>query len=205
MSSMPLLGLTFAAAAALASPVAAQSQVSPTSQVQQHLRALDTMTAQFTQTDGKGGTLTGGLTLKRPGKIRFQYQKGVPILIIGDGTALIIIDYQVRQDSRVPIGSSPLSALLNPDRDLSKVAKVSSLTDDKNLILDAHDPKHPESGTYRFSFARVPSAPAGLMLQGWTVLDTQGKQTTVRLAGQRLNVPVSEKAFKWVDPRLRSR
>ena len=25
------------------------------------------------------------LSLKRPGKIRFQYQKGVPLLVVGDG------------------------------------------------------------------------------------------------------------------------
>jgi outer membrane lipoprotein-sorting protein len=41
-----------------------------------------TMTADFSQTDRNGKTLTGTLTLKRPGKIRFQYQKGVPQLIV---------------------------------------------------------------------------------------------------------------------------
>ena len=43
------------------------------------------MTADFTQTDRNGQTLTGKLTLSSPGKIRFQYQKDVPLLIVGDG------------------------------------------------------------------------------------------------------------------------
>src|SRR3546814_12784079 len=82
------------------------------------------MTAQFTQTDRAGKVLTGTLSLKKPGKIRFQYEKGVPILIVGDGKALFFIDYSVNQVQRWPIGDSPLSVLLDPGKDMSKVAHV---------------------------------------------------------------------------------
>src|SRR3546814_1538988 len=67
------------------------------------------MIADFAQTDRNGQTLTGRLTIKQPGKIRFQYQKGVPLLIVGDGKALTMIDYEVRQVQRWPIGNSPRS------------------------------------------------------------------------------------------------
>ena len=186
-------------------PIAVLAQVSPVSQVQQHLRAVNTMTAQFTQIDRNGRSLTGTLTLKRPGKVRFQYQSGVPLLVVGDGKSLIMIDYKVRQVSRVPISSSPLSALLDPSKDLSRVAKLSPVTNRDKVVLEVRDAKHPESGAYTFSFSRSPTAPAGLMLEGWTVLDTQGNRTTVHLTGQRLNVAVSEKAFSWNDPRPRNR
>lgn len=196
---------TLAFTAALTSPIMVLAQESPLLQVQQHLRAVDTMTAQFTQTDRNGGALTGELTLKRPGKARFQYRKGVPRLVVVDGGSLIFIDYRVRQVSRLPIGSSPLSVLLNPTSDLARIAKLSPQSTSDATVIEARDPRHPESGTYTFSFARISSAPAGLMLQGWTVLDPQGNRTTVRLTGQRLNVPVSDKVFRWVDPRQRSR
>lgn len=196
---------TLGIAAALAMPVAALAQGSPLSQVQQHIRDLDTMTAQFTQTDHNGSSLTGELTLKRPGKVRFQYQNGVPLLVVGDGKALTMIDYQVRQVTRLPIGSSPLAALLDPNKDISKIASVSSLSDGTTLIIDARDPKHLEHGTYRFSFSRTATAPAGLMLQGWSVVDPQGNRTVVQLRGQRFNMPVSDNVFKWVDPRPRAR
>jgi outer membrane lipoprotein-sorting protein len=52
------------------------------------LRAISTMRADFVQTDRNGQRLTGTLTLQRPGKIRFQYQPGVPLLIVSDGAAL---------------------------------------------------------------------------------------------------------------------
>ena len=43
------------------------------------LRAISTMRADFVQADARGQQVRGVLTLKRPGKIRFQYEKGVPM------------------------------------------------------------------------------------------------------------------------------
>lgn len=193
--------LPFAIAASVIVAPAAQAQTGPLAQVSQHLRAVNTMTANFTQTDRAGKSLTGVLTLKRPGRIRFQYQQGVPLLIVGDGRALTMIDYQVRQVSRWPIGDSPLAVLLDPSKDLSRFAKVVQTGDPATLLVEARDPKHPEYGTISIAFARMPSAPGGLMLQGWTTLDAQNNRSTIRLANQRFNVAVSDKAFRWVDPR----
>jgi outer membrane lipoprotein-sorting protein len=49
------------------------------------LRAITTMRANFVQTDRSGQSLSGVMTMKRPGKIRFQYERGVPLLIVSDG------------------------------------------------------------------------------------------------------------------------
>ena len=106
-------------------PTQAGAQADALTAVSNHLKAVTTMTANFSQTDRAGKTVTGALSLKRPGKIRFQYQKGVPILIVGDGKALTFIDYSVRQVQRWPIGSTPLGVLLNPNKDLRSIATVS--------------------------------------------------------------------------------
>ena len=49
------------------------------------LRGISTMKADFVQTDRSGQTVRGVMTLKRPGKIRFQYEKGVPMLVVSNG------------------------------------------------------------------------------------------------------------------------
>jgi outer membrane lipoprotein-sorting protein len=188
---------------AAAVPVAATAQASaPLAQVTAHLRAVETMTANFAQTDRRGQTLGGTLTMKRPGKVRFQYQRGVPMLIVGDGKALTMIDYEVKQVSRWPIGNSPLSVLLNPNKDLAGVAKVVQ-NDPQVLLVQARDPKKPEFGTITIAFAKVASAPAGLLLQGWTTIDAQNNRSTVKLSNQRFNVAVADTAFRWTDPRRR--
>lgn len=184
------------------SPAVAQP-ADPLAQVSAHLRAVNTMTATFAQTDRAGKTLTGKLTLKRPGRIRFEYQKGVPLLVVGDGKALTMIDYQVRQVSRWPIGDSPLSVLLDPSKDLSRFAKVVPSGDPKLLVIQGRDPKRPEFGTITIAFARDPAAPAGLLLRGWTVVDAQNNRSTIQLTDQRFNVDVSDQTFRWRDPRPR--
>lgn len=187
------------AAVAIAAPAAAQS--GDLASVQNHLRAVNTMTADFTQTDRAGKTLTGTLSLKKPGKIRFQYEKGVPILVVGDGKALTFIDYSVRQVQRWPITNSPLGVLINPDRDISKFATVIPSGDPRVLSVEGYDPKHPEYGRITMVFARDAGAPGGLMLQGWVTLDSQGNRTTIRLANQRFNGTISDATFRWNDPR----
>src|ERR1700712_3620312 len=92
LMSFPRSSIPFALFAATAVIAAAPApQAAPSADfaaVQQHLRAVATMTADFTQTDRNGRQLTGTIQLKRPGRIRFQYQKGVPLLVVGDGKAL---------------------------------------------------------------------------------------------------------------------
>ena len=197
-----LLPLT--ALAIVAAPATAQS--SPDlAQVQRHLAATTSMVAAFTQTDRDGKVLSGTLTLKKPGKIRFQYEKGVPILVVGDGKALTFIDYSVRQVQRWPIGNSPLGVLLDPTRDISRYARVVPSANPDVLSVEAYDPKNPQYGRITLVFARQASAPAGLMLQGWVALDTQGSRTTIRLADQKFNVPVGDGTFRWNDPRRQGR
>ena len=168
--------------------------------VSAHLRAVTTMTADFVQTDQKGKTISGKLSLKQPGRVRFQYQKGVPLLIIGDGSALWMIDYSVRQVSRWPVRDSPLSVLIDPRKDIGRFARVIASPQPGAIAVEARDPKRPEFGTITIAFARGPG-PAGLILQGWTVVDAQNGRSIVRLSNQRYGGSISDRAFKWDDPR----
>jgi outer membrane lipoprotein-sorting protein len=203
--------LVLAAAAALpgigalpATAIAAPAPSDDLALVQRHLRAVKSVTADFTQTDRAGKVLTGKLTLKKPGKIRFQYQQGVPILIVGDGKNLYFIDYSVDQVQRWPVGNSPLGVLIDPSRDISKFAHVVPGGDPRLVSIEASDPKHPEYGRITLVFARDASAPGGLMLQGWVALDAQNNRTTIKLSNQKFDVPVSDNTFRWNDPRKKS-
>lgn len=184
-----------------ATPLLVAAAPSPLDQVSAHLHAVQTMTASFTQTDRNGRVLTGTLTLKRPGHVRFEYQPSAKLLIVGDGSALTMVDYAVNQVSRWPVGDSPLSVLLNRDVDIGRFAKSVPSENPEMLLVQARDSKHPEFGTITIAFTKRAGAPAGLMLEGWTVLDAQNNRSTVRLSNQQFNTPISDKAFRWNDPR----
>jgi outer membrane lipoprotein-sorting protein len=203
LKTLALAAAPLTAAALLPqAPVLAQA-ASPVAQVQTHLKAVGTMTANFSQTDRKGQTLTGTLTLKRPGKLRFQYQRGYPVLIVADGNKLSMVDYQSKDVRSWPVRNSPMGVLLHANPDLGRISKV--VRNDRNtLLIQARDPKKPEFGTITLGFAKVASAPAGLLLQGWTVIDAQNNRTTVKLSNQRFNVAVADGAFTFQDPRRKA-
>ncbi len=193
------------AAAAPAVPAMAATKAENLDQIQRHLRSLSTMTANFTQTDRAGRQLSGKLYLKQPGRIRFQYQKDAKLLVVGDGKALTMIDYQVNQVQRWPIGNSPLSALMNPNRNLSKYGTMQPTNNPNVLSVEVRDPKRPEYGVITMIFSRAGGAPAGLRLDGWVALDSKNNRTTVRLANQRYGTAISNSTFNWDDPRITTR
>lgn len=188
--------------AVTSAPMAAQAAAdNGLAEVQAHLRAVNSLTANFSQRDRRGQTLTGTLTLKQPGRIRFDYGRGANMLIVGDGRALSFVDYDARQVQRWPIGDSPLSVLLTPGADLSRYARVTR-NDAQVLTIQARDPRRREFGTITLAFSRSGSgAPGGLTLQGWTAIDAQNNVTTVTLTNQRFNVPVADSVFRYRDPR----
>lgn len=192
-----------AAVLSLAAPAAIAQPANPLRQVEQSLAATQSMVATFRQTDGRGQTLTGTLSLKRPGKIRFEYARGANMLLVGDGRNLTFIDYEVGQKSAWPIARSPLSVLLSPQPNLARIARIERQANPNVLIVRARDARRPEFGTLLLAFARNASAPGGLMLEGWTAIDAQNKRTTVKLDGQRFNVSLPDSAFTYAVPKKR--
>lgn len=165
------------------------------------LRAISTLRADFVQTDRSGQSVSGVLTLKRPGKIRFQYEKSVPMLIVGDGKALTLIDYEVNQVQRWPIKNSPLGALLDPSRDVSRFGKLLPTGNPSVVSVEVRDAKHPEYGRITLIFMDKPGAPGGMELVSWVALDSQNKRTTIRLSNQQYGVAVPDGTFTYRDPR----
>lgn len=190
-----------------AAPAAAQDTTPDRrlDQVVTALREISTMRADFTQTDRNGQAIRGDLTLKRPGKIRFEYDDSVNMLIVGDGRALTLVDYDVQQVQRWPISNSPLGALLDPNRDVKRYGKLLP-TDNPNVIsVEVQDPAKPEYGVITLIFVRNASAPGGLELASWVALDSQNTRTTVRLANQRYGMSVPNSTFTYDDPRRTTR
>ena len=193
--------LALAMPAALTLPVApALAQADTLDQVVGALRGISTMKADFVQTDRTGQSVNGVLTLKNPGRIRFAYA-GNDLLIVSNGRSLTMVDYEVNQVERWPIGNSPLGALLDPKRDVKRYGRLVPTQNPNVLSIEVKDPRKPEYGTITLVFVRNGSAPGGLELTSWVALDSQNKRTTIRLANQRYGVAVADNAFAWTDPR----
>ena len=198
--------LALAVPAAIALPAAtAVAQTDKLDQIVSALRGISTMKADFVQTDRNGQSVRGELTLKRPGRIRFEYEKGVNMLVVSNGRSLTLVDYDVDQVQRWPISNSPLGALLDPNRDVKRYGKLMPTSNPNVVSVEVKDPKKPEYGTITMVFVRDANAPGGYELNSWVALDAQNKRTTVRLSNQRYGVSVADSAFTYRDPRTTSR
>jgi outer membrane lipoprotein-sorting protein len=188
-----------AAIVALAAPAAA-SESADMARLKAHISSVETMTANFIQTDARGRSAAGTLKLKRPGKVRFEYGSG-DLLLVADGKTLTMIDYQVGQKSSWPLSRTPLGVLLSSSPDLKGRAKVMPSTDEKIVSVQARDPS--QYGSLTLVFLRSASAPGGLQLYGWTAIDAQKRRTTVKLSNVRYNVAVAQSAFTYAPPKKR--
>lgn len=184
---------------AAAQPAAAADTSADLARVRQHITSVDTMTANFVQTDARGRSAAGTLQIKRPGRVRFQYGSG-DLLLVADGKRLWFLDYQVGQKNSWDLNKTPLAMLLADNPDMKKIGRVIPNEDKRILVVRTRSSGIIGTGTLVLAFLRSPGAPGGLQLYGWTAIDAQNKKTTVRLSNVRYNVAVPDSAFTFKMP-----
>ena len=199
------LALTAGAPLAPVAPAQAQSSSAKLDQVVAALRGISTMRASFTQTDRQGRVVRGVMTLKRGGKIRFDYGKNADLLVVSNGKSLYMVDYEVNQVQRWPIKNSPLGALFDPARDVKQYGTMIETRGEGILSVEVRDPKRPEFGMMNLILQRNAAAPGGYQLAYWVALDAQNHRTTVQLTNHRYGEAVAESTFRFRDPRRSSR
>lgn len=181
-----------------AAPALSAAESPDFARLKAHLSAVQTMTADFSQTDAKGRVATGTLMLKRPGRVRFEYGGG-DLLLVADGQRLTFLDYSVGQKSSWPLARTPLGPLLSSSPDFNGKAEILPSNDSRVVVARAKNAG--QYGQLTLAFLRNSSSPGGLELYGWTAIDPQGHRTTVKLSNVRFNVAVPESAFSFADPK----
>lgn len=182
----------------IGAPAIAAAPADDLAQLKSHLSGVQTMTADFTQTDAKGQVAAGTLQMKRPGRIRFAYSGG-DLLLVADGRRLTFLDYSIGQKSSWPLSRTPLGPLLSGSPDFNGKAEILPSIDRRVVVARAKNTG--QYGQLTLAFLRNGSAPGGLQLYGWTAIDPQGHRTTVRLSNVRFNVAVPDSLFTYVEPK----
>jgi outer membrane lipoprotein-sorting protein len=170
--------------------------------VEKFLNGIKTLSAAFVQTAPDGTVSHGRLYLERPGKARFEYSDGTPVLIVADGTILNFIDYEVGQVTRWPIADTALAPLVSDAVAFGKNVEIASIGPGGVAGLtavSAFDPAKPEQGTLTLIFSG--SEASGLTLLAWEVTDAQGGLTRIQLESYTLNAPLEARLWTYDDPR----
>ncbi len=163
-----------------------------------YLDGLTTARARFTQTDARGAVSQGELYLKRPGKMRFDYDQPASQLIVSDGGGVILYDRRLKTYERYPLASTPLSLFLARHVSLSDGVVVTRVAHMPNgFAISVRDARRQAQGEVTLTFSDNP-----LALQEWSILDGQGARTNVRLSNLRPVGAIDPSLFVVRDPRV---
>ncbi len=169
--------------------------------IEAYLNSIRSLDADFVQETSDGQVAHGRLMLERPGRLRFEYSDGTPLLLVSNGRILTFIDYSVGQVTRWPIDDTPLGLLVRDHIDLAAAGAVFNavaLAGGRRLLVTVRDAAHPERGLLTLSFLE---RPGGLRLEGWEVVDAQGTVTRIRLENLRLDAVLADALWSFDDPR----
>ena len=165
---------------------AAMADKLPLSEISAYLNDLKTAQATITQINDDGSVNTGKLLLKRPGRMRFEYDPPEELLVIAGGGQIGIFDGKsnVTRPEQYPLNRTPLKIILERTVDLAQRNMVVGHSfDGTATTVVAQDPAHPEYGSIELKFTAGPTE-----LRQWIVKDGQGATTTVILGGLETGV-----------------
>lgn len=186
-----LATLLLAFAAAL--PAQAQTGVP---ELEKYINSFKSAKARFVQSNPNGSVVQGTLYLRRPGRMRFEYDPPSQLKIVADGYQVTMWDPATRDFGQWPIGWTAATFLVRENLSLSGDLRVEKI-DRVNGLLEftMSQTKKPQEGKVIVRLAENP-----LTLRGWTIVDNKGHQVTVSLNDFQTGVQIADSIFKNDGP-----
>lgn len=186
-----LLTVALAAALAVAMAPPAQARIG-VSALSQYLNGFSTARAAFTQLNPDGTISTGDLLIRRPGRVRFDYDPPNDGLVIAGGGQVAVFDpVSNTPPEQYPLSRTPLNLILADRVDFGRSGMVVAHGgDDTQTSITLQDPQNPQAGRIELVFTPDP-----VTLRQWVITDDAGQQTTVILGDMATGVPAGAGSF----------
>lgn len=161
-------------------------------EISRYLNGLTSAQGDFTQINEDGTISTGRILLRRPGRVRFEYDPPETALVVADGDTVGIIDPRSNEGPQgYPLHRTPLKIILARNVDLTRERMVvGHASDGTSTTVRAQDPEHPEYGSIDLVFTGDP-----VELRQWVINDANGGRTTVVLGELRTDVRLADESF----------
>tara|TARA_R110000782_G_scaffold50037_5_gene108709 strand:- start:175 stop:780 length:606 start_codon:yes stop_codon:yes gene_type:complete len=176
----------------LAATLPASAEKLALNAISAYLNGMKTAQGDFTQINDDGSISTGTIYIKRPGKVRFEYNAPDSGIVIAGSNTVVIYDKKSNQAAETyPLSKTPLSIILAANVNLGQAKMVTGHGyDGTATTVRAQDPAHPEYGNIELKFTDNP-----VELRQWVINDGNGSQTTVVLGGLKVGGNLSNSLF----------
>ena len=174
-----------------------EAQRADLKRISEYLNSLKSVQGHFLQIDASGKTARGDFYIKKPGRVRFEYEKPNPNLIIADGTTVAVENSALKTTDRYPLLSSPLRLLLSNDVDLGADPRITAVNKEQGAMkVTATERDGPATGQITLTLA---DSGANLELRQWEVVDAQGTRTIVSVNDMRQVADIPARMFVIED------
>jgi len=173
-------------------PVHAQQGGIGVPQIEQYFNGIRSLKARFVQSNPNGSVVQGTLYVRRPGRMRFEYDAPSQLKIVADGRQVTMWDNATRDFGQWPIGWTAASFLVKDPLVLSGDLQVEKL-ERVNGMLEAtmSQARKPQEGKVIVRLGENP-----LLLRGWTIIDNRGNRVTVSLSDMQTGLQLADSLFK---------
>jgi outer membrane lipoprotein-sorting protein len=185
-----LLTLVFAAAGSAHAQANLQD-------VERYFNSIRTLQARFVQTNPNGSVVQGTLYVRRPGRMRFEYDAPSQLKIVADGSQVTMWDPTTRDFGQWPIGWTAASFLVKEPLQLSGdiTVEAQQREADGSLALTLVQTRRPQEGKIVVRLSENP-----MQLRGWTIIDNRGNRVNVSLTDFRIGTQLADSLFKYDGP-----
>ena len=173
-------------------PAGAQQGGIGVPQIEQYFNGIKSLKARFVQSNPNGSVVQGTLYVRRPGRMRFEYDSPSQLKIVADGYQVTMWDNATRDFGQWPIGWTAASFLVKDPLVLSGDLQVEKL-ERVNGMLEATmaQARKPQEGKVIVRLGENP-----LLLRGWTIIDNRGNRVTVALNEMQTGLQLADSLFK---------
>ena len=160
--------------------------------ISQYLQNLKILKADFSQTNPDDTISSGTILIKRPGRMRFEYNKPDKTLVLVSAGALAIFDPKGDEEPiTYPIKNNPISFILKGEVDLlnSEIVTKYKVSFEK-AVLTIRDPVRPERGSVELVFTGAKPE-----LKQFSIKNENGSSTSILLNDIEYPKKINETLF----------
>ena len=153
--------------------------------------------ARFVQSNPNGSIVQGTLYVRRPGRMRFEYDAPSKLKIVADGFQVTMWDVATKDFGQWPIGWTAASFLVKEPLSLGTDLKVEQIERDSGgqLAITMSQARKPQEGRV---IVRVSENP--MQLRGWSIIDNRNNRVDVALTDVRAGMQLADSLFKFDGP-----
>ena len=156
-----------------------------------HYASVPTMKGEFLQFGPTGDQSGGEFSIKRPGKVRFDYEAPSPVQVVSNGLAVMVVNKKLKTFDSYPLKNTPLKLLLDDKLDISAESILDVTVEDDVTTIVMGDKQ-----IFGNSIITLLFEPETFELRQWTTKDAQGKETSVMVFNVEDNVDISDREFQ---------